>query len=319
MFLAGRPSFRQSLDVRFLGLIVVVLLAAKSAIAGAAPSNQSNPAFLGIAMVDFAGGCEITGITRCSPAEDFGLRESDLVVGIDGDALVDAKTLPAQRRTSCDVLREKIMDHNPGDVAAFDVRRNGKATTVKVTLSTRADVQHRCFVGQAVPAIEAQDIDNPKREVDLGELRGKTTVLAWFRLERCGSACGSVIDKVADGVRDRIKDETPEVIGITPYNSDPLQTYTKSGGQVQVVASGSRPFPTRSGFGSTLPLLVAEEDDFSQVTLQESDRVQFMVVDCRGIIRFVAPLAPGSEDLEAAIDEVLAAVEQAEHQRQQRR
>ncbi|HUS31309.1 MAG TPA: PDZ domain-containing protein [Kofleriaceae bacterium] len=301
--------------MRSLVSIIVVLLAAGAA--SAAPSTQSNPAFLGIAMVDFAGGCEITGITRCSPAEDGGLRDSDLVVGMDGNALVDPHTAPQQRRSSCDVLREKIMAHAPGDVAAFELRRNGRPATVKVTLSTRADVQHRCFVGQAVPGLETKDIDNPDHEIDLGELRGKTTVLAWFRLDRCIS-CGSVIDKVADGIRDRIKDETPDVIGITAHNSDPLQSTLVSPGQVRVVGS-ARPFPTRSGFGSTLPLLVAEEDEFSQVTLQESDRVQFMVVDCRGIIRFVAPLAPGSEDLEAAVDEVLAAVEQAEHSRTQRR
>jgi hypothetical protein len=132
-------------------------------------------------------------------------------------------------------------------------------------------------------------------------------------MNRC-TGCGAVIDKISDGIRDRIKEEIPAVIGITPYASDQAIL----SGQV-TPASLTSQFPTRTGFGSTLPLLVAEEDDFKKVTLEETDRVQIMVVDCRGIVRFVAPLAPGSEDLEAAIDEVLAAVEQAEHQRTQRR
>ena len=315
MFLAGRPSFRQSLGVRFLGFLVALLVAAKSA--AAAPSNRSNAAFLGIAMNDFAGGCLITNITKCSPAEDAGLRVDDMVMAIDGKPLTDLNATPSARRSACDVLRERILEHTPGDIAAFDLRRVGKHATIKVTLSSRADVQHRCFVGQSLPALEAKDIDNPTREVDLAEQRGKTTVLAWFRLDRC-VGCGKLIDKVSDGIRGRITEETPEVIAITAHDSDPLQsTHSLVAGQHRIVTS-VQPFPKRSAFGSTLPLLVAEEDDFAQLTLQENNRVQFMIIDCRGIVRFVAPLAPDSDDLDAALDEVLAAVEQAEHQRTRR-
>jgi hypothetical protein len=313
MFLAALPSFRQSSGVRFLGSILVLVLAASSAIA--APSNQSNPAFLGIAMQDFAGGCLITNTTKCSPAEDAGIRVDDIVVGMDGQPLVDNTVTPTVRRATCDILRDRIMAHTPGDVATFEVRRGGKATTIKLTLSTRADVQHRCFVGQALPDLETVDIDNPSRDVDLGELRGKTTVLAWFRLNRC-VGCGTVIDKVADGVRDRIKDATPSIIGITTDGVVDPQLVTGGPGRSRVVSSPA--FPKRAHFGSTLPLLVAAEEDFKDYTLQENERVQMMVVDCRGVIRFVSLLAPGSEDLDAAVDEVLAAVEQAEYQRTRR-
>lgn len=316
MFLASRPSFRQSSRVRSLGCLLVLLFAARSATA--APGSQSNPAFLGIAMQDLGGGCLITNVTRCSPAEDAGLREDDVVFAIDGAPLLDSNAPAQARRSTCDVLRERIIAHLPGDVAAFDMRRGNKATTVKVTLSTRADVQHRCFVGQSLPTVVTKDIDAPEREIDLGELRGKTTVLAWFRLDRC-VGCGPLLDKVADGIRDRIKEDTPTVIGVTAYDPDPLRTAVVAGRQRVVTSIAPTTLPTRAGFGSTLPLLVAEETDFSQLTLQETDRVQIMIVDCRGIVRFVAPIAPGSEDLEAAVDEVLAAVEQAEHQRTQRR
>jgi len=297
MILARGPSFRQIHPVRWLSLVVVTVLAAK---ASAAPSASSNPSFLGIEMSDFGGGCSITSVTNCSPAQDAGLRFGDFIVAMDGKPLLDVRSPASQRRPACDVLREQIMAHAPGDVVSYDVRRGPSSVTINATLSTRADVQHRCFVGQSLPSVEAADIDNPTRELDLAELHGKTTVLAWFRLELC-VGCGAVLDRIADGITKRVKSETtPDVIGVT---------YRREGADM----------PKRMGFGSTLPVLVADEKDFRDLTLKESERIQVMVVDCRGIVRFVTPLAPGSEDLQAGLDEVLAAVEQAEYERTQRR
>ena len=47
----------------------------------------------------------------------------------------------------------------------------------------------------------------------------------------------------------------------------------------------------------------------------EDERVFFMVIDGHGVVRFVAPLAPNADDLDAALDDLLAAAEQAEHAR----
>ncbi len=294
--LAFRVGFRQIHRVRWPVSLIVLLFCARAHAAGQA----SKPSFLGIEMTDNGVGCIVNAVTNCSPAQDAGLRFGDFIVAMDGKPLIDVRSTVAQRRPACDVLREQIMQHAPGDVTTYEVHRGGSQTTLKATLSTRADVQHRCFVGQQMPSIEVADIDNHKRESNLSELRGKTTVLAWFRLDRC-VGCGPVFDRIADGINDRIHgDVAPHVVGITPVND------------------GAEP-PKRGGFVPSLPVWLADEEDFRDVTLKESDRIQVMVVDCHGVIQFVAPLAPGSDDLDAAIDEVLAAVEQAEHSRLQRR
>lgn len=290
MDLARLPSFRQSLRVRWLGFLVV-LVSASSASAG----PTSNPSFLGIEMSDMGGACVIQSVTRCSPAQDAGLRFGNLIVAIDG------QSISATMRSPCDLLRDRIMAHTPGDATSFEVRRGGEVATIKAVLSTRADVQHRCFVDQPLASISVTDIDNPKHEITLDEARGRTTVIGFFRLSYC-NGCGKLFDRVADGIAKRLADaETPpRVLGVTMQDDD-------------------RPMPTRAGFGSTVPLAVASRSDFEEVTLKERDRVQFMVVDSRGIVRFVTPIAPDSDDVEAAIDEVLAAAQQAEHARTQRR
>lgn len=295
MILAFDPSFRQIHRVRWLAPLLVLLFAAR---AGA--STASNPAFLGIEMTDSGAGCIVNAVTNCSPAQDAGLRFGDFIVAMNGKPLVDVRGPVSQHRPACDVLREQIMQHAPGDVVTYDVHRGGSRVTLKASLSTRADVQHRCFVGQQMPSIEVDDIDNRANDKNLADLRGKTTVLAWFRLERC-VGCGPVFDRIADGIAERVRGDTaPQLVGITPVNED----------------IGP---PKRGGFVPSLPVWLADEKDFRELTLKENDRIQIMVVDCHGVIRFVAPLAPGSDDLDASIDEVLAAVEQAEHLRTQRR
>ena len=275
--------------------LLVVLFAARANAAGPA----SNPAFLGIEMTDSGAGCIVNAVTNCSPAQDAGLRFGDFIVAMDGKPLVDVRRPVSQHRPACDILREQIMQHAPGDLVTYEVHRGGSRVTLKAALSTRADVQHRCFVGQQMPSIEVDDIDNRANDGNLAELRGKTTVLAWFRLDRC-VGCAAVFDRIADGISERVGEGAPRLVGITPVNED----------------LGP---PKRGGFVPSLPVLLANEADFRELTLKESDRIQIMVVDCHGVIRFVAPLAPGSDDLNATIDEVLAAVVQAEHLRTQRR
>ena len=295
MELAFRGRFRQIHRVRWLASLIVLLFCARAHAAGPA----SNPSFLGIEMTDSGMGCSIDSVTNCSPAQDAGLHFGDFIVAMDGKPLVDIRTSSGMQPQPCSALRDRILQHSPGDVVTYDVQRGASIAKLKVTLSTRADVQHRCFVGKQPPAIDLIDIDDHTRESSLRELRGKTTVLGWFRLNRC-SGCGAVFDRITDGIDERVHaDIAPQVVGITPY-------------------SENVDLPKRGGLIPSLPLWLAEERDFSDVTLRESDRIQVMVVDCHGVIQFVAPLAPGSEDLDATIDEVLAAVEQAEYSRTRR-
>jgi hypothetical protein len=50
-------------------------------------------------------------------------------------------------------------------------------------------------------------------------------------------------------------------------------------------------------------------------TLFENERVHFMVVDCRGDVQFIAPIAPDDDDLDASLDNLFAAAEQAQRAR----
>ncbi|NVB84326.1 MAG: PDZ domain-containing protein [Kofleriaceae bacterium] len=279
--------------MRWLGFLAV-LFAASSA--SAAPA--SNPSFLGITMNSIGAVCVVADVTNCSPAQDAGLRFGDAIVAIDGKALFDGTKAP------CDELIERITAHAPGDVTSFDIRRGDEAATIRAVLSTRADVQHRCLVDQPIPSIEVTDLDD-QRTYSLDEVRGTTTVIGWFPISKC-SGCSKVFDLVSEGLAKKLGAENARVLGMTLYELD---------------VDENKKLPTRkgTGFSSTVPLAAASVKDYEELSLREMNRVQFMVVDSRGIVRFVAPIAPDSDDVEAAVDEVLAAAQQAEHARTQRR
>jgi hypothetical protein len=290
MDLAPKASFRQALHVRWSGLVLASVLAST---ASAAPS--SNPAFLGIGMDPLPPlGCSISNITPDSPAEDAGLRFGDVIVAIEG-----ARIFNGPGSQPCNVLRDAIMAHRPGEVVKLDVRRGSSNVVINASLSTRADILHRRLVGKRLMPTELVDLDNTERSVDLADQRGQTSVVGWFSLEGC-VGCGAVFDRVADGIRERLADARPAMFAVTaPSTRGNLQSMRKT-------------------FTSTVPIAIAEQTEFDDLALKDTDRVNFMVIDCRGVVRFVAPIAPGAEDIEAAVDEVLAATEQAEHLRTRR-
>ncbi len=299
MKLALGPSFRQAPHVRRVGLLLALALAVSATGAKAAPP-ASNPAFLGIQMLTRGNaGCEVSGVTRGSSAADAGLRELDLIVSIDGVAT-----------PRCDVLQGEIVSKLPGQVVRLEVRRSERVV-ITATLSTRAEVLHRRLVGQPMESIEASDADDDKRELDLAVTRGKTTVLGWFLLDGC-SGCSAVFDRVADGIAQRLKnvESAPAMLAVTSLPASPA--YALPGVQA---AATTGPLRKRYGFTSTVPLALTSKQAFEELAIDDPLRIHFVVVDCRGIVRFVAPIAPGSDDIDAAVDEVLAAVEQAENSR----
>lgn len=299
MAMATSASFRQIPHVRSAGLLLV---AGFASFASAAPS--SNPAFLGIKMEDHAGGCQVTGVTTGSAAQDAGLREWDLVLAIDG-----------ARTPNCTTLRNQIIANAPGHVIRLDVRRGTEQIVLQAPLSTRAEVLHRRLVGHEMVSTEVIDADD-KRSFDLADTRGKTIVIGWFMIERC-AGCSSVFDRVSDGIKDRLKEaeSPPLVLAISPEPQ-----LTNSIAQLQQgrrFTAATPPASVRKSFSftTTVPLALASDDTFVELAIDDPERIHFMVIDCRGVVRFVAPVAPGSDDIEAAIDEVLAAAEQAEHSR----
>jgi hypothetical protein len=277
-------------------------LLAPAPIATAPPS--SNPAFLGIKMIDRGGGCLVEGVTPGSAAQDAGLREWDLIVAIDSIATAN-----------CTSLRAQIIANLPGHVVRLDVRRGTDKIVVHAPLSTRAEVLHRRLVGHNMESADVIDADDDKRSYDLGETRGKTTVIGWFMIERC-AGCSAVFDRVADGIAKRLEgsDNAPFVLAVTP-RPQPSNTIAMAP-QAQLVMP---PVRKSYSFTTTVPLALATDATFEELAIDDPDRVHFTVIDCRGVVRFVAPIAPGSDDIDAAVDEVLAAAEQAEHLRTLRR
>lgn len=253
---------------------------------------MSNPAFLGIGLEDAGptGPCMVKSITKGSGAQEAGLREHDFVTALDGVAT-----------PNCDALRSSIVTHPAGDRIRLDVRRFNPAAklSINVTLSSRADILHRRFVGQPLELGEPVDIDDAKRTYDLGDVRGVTSVIGWFMLDRC-TGCSQLFERVSDAIAARKLERPPFMLAVT--------------------AAGLRGDPKqyRSSYVSRVPLAIADEQALNDFALNDGERVSFMVIDCRGVVRFVTPIAADADDLEASVDEVLAAVDQAEHARTRR-
>lgn len=256
--------------------------------ASQAAPRQSNPAFLGIQMTDGPDGCVIEGVTAGGPASDARAEIGDTILAFD--------TIPLAQPRPCDQLVANITTHAPNDRIRMDVERNTVHRTLSVTLSTRADVLQK-RVGRRVGTTDLIDVDDPRHHYDLSD-RGKTTVVGWFT-DRC-SGCARVFDRVADGLKDRSKTNV-FVLAVMPRgNKEQLDDLRKS-------------------FNSPVALAVADNDTFTALAMDEQDRAFFMVIDCKGITRLVTPVAPDSDDLDGAVDEVLAGAEQAEHTRTTRR
>lgn len=302
MDLAPAASFRQIPRVRWLGILLAVLVAAPSARAATA----SDPAFLGIVMDDAPGFCSIQSVTPASPADDAGLQFGDAVFAIDGTSLIQGGGRP------CMFLTSQIVAHRPGDEIKLDIRRGASRVTVKATLSSRGEVLHRRLVGRPMVRTEIENFDDENQSYDLSA-RGKTTVVGWFALQRCAN-CGRVFERIADGLRARLADadSQPSFIAVTSVAMAATSSAARSASARELLASW------RSSFTSSVPLAYADRELFDSLALNESDRMSFMVIDCRGVVRFVAPLAPDADDLDAAVDDILAAVEQAEYQRTRR-
>jgi peroxiredoxin len=278
--------------VRFCGvrrhLLAAILLIAPSA--SAAP--PSNPAFLGIGFKSLNGSgvgpCIVDSVNSGSGAKDAGLRVQDVIVAIDGVQI-----------TNCDTqLSALIIQHQPGDQIRLDIERLGEHVVAQPMLSSRAEVLHRRWVGRALDAVDALDFDDG-HAFDLGDAAGHTTVIGWFDLRQC-TDCTTVLRRVASVLDKARRGSGLRVIAVTPGSLDELKKFSNT------VSVGSQ-------------LAVVPEDFYKQAVFGERERVHFMVVDGRGIVRFVAPIAADADDLDAALDEVVAAAQQAEHARTARR
>jgi hypothetical protein len=267
--------------VRF-GFVAFTLVAAVLS-ARAEIGVQSNPAFLGVGM-DLSRhirGCLIQSVTPDGPAMHAGVQTEDMIVRLDGGDIA-----------SCAELSEAIVAHQPGEVIQVELWRRGETVTVQPMLTTRAELLSKHFVGRALESVDVHELDDGRAYDLADDVVGHTTVLGWFDQAHC-TDCPAALRKVTTKLAARAR--AVRIRAVTSGDVDELQKSTPVVGAPIVVASGTV---------------------FDHATIADVDRrVVFMVVDCRGVVRFVVPIAADGDDTAATIDELLAAVQQAEHAR----
>ena len=273
--------------MRWLGLLFVL-------VASTAHAKSSNPAFLGVQMDDIggrgAGPCRVSGVTKDSAAESAGLQASDIFVTMDGRVI-----------SNCDMLVAAIQAKTPGDVVRLVVTRSGAHATINATLMSRDEILRKRFGGLPVPSTRLVRVDD-KAEVDLSGLRRQTTIVGWYPTSCDG--CDTIFSTVAKWSRD----EKHAHAKLTPIK---VAAATAGDLRMRRTVKDNLEALKHEGTKLDVPLLVADAETYEQFAIGDGDRVQFMVIDCRGIVQYAVPVVPSSEDADAVLDELFAAAEQA--------
>ena len=276
-----------SLVLRPTAIAMAVLCAAVPASA----NKASNPAFLGIGMDD-TGGVGVRGTGPCtimSIEVGSGAEAAMLQVG-DAFERVDARPI-----SSCDALVALITSKAPGTVIQIEVRRRAQPVKLKAELLTRDEILRRRLVGQPVPPAELLRVGDGAL-VELGAVK-RATIVGWFPTSCAG--CDGLLGAVARWSRERTERRAP--IGVVAATADIglRRSASENLEQLKLVQRSL-----------DLPLLAADFDTYSRFAMSDRDRVHFMVIDCRGVVQYVAPIVPDAEDTGAMLDELYAAAEQ---------
>jgi hypothetical protein len=270
--------------------IVVVMTAAGAADA----SGRADPAFLGANMADqpypLAGrpvaprlACVVQPVAD-SPAAAAGVASGDIVLAIDGVAITHG----------CNQLAAAIVSHQPGDDITLAIDRANHQLTLHATLLTRAEALARRFVGRALGSVPVTDVEQA-RDFDLADLRGETRVLVWLTAGGC-AGCEALVGHLEAALAKRAGGLAPHMLGVTF-------------GDIGELAK------SRVAAHLGIPVAVADPTFFEKAAFRERDRAYIMVVDCKGVVRFVSPIVPEGDDVDAAIDDIVAAVDQSDHAR----
>jgi membrane-associated protease RseP (regulator of RpoE activity) len=275
----------QILGVRWVGLIVC--LAASTAMAS---PRSSNPAFLGIRMQD-AGGrgpCMIEGATHESPAEIAGLRSGDLVLTVDGKPI-----------GTCSVLLDEITAHAPGDAVQIKVQRLGAAVVTQVQLTTRDALLHK-VIGKPMVATDLVGVEDGTT-YDLSSPHGRMAIIGLYN-PACVD-CASLFTKFLDWSREKARKGGPQALVLAVSAGESIRDLK--------VLQNSLDVPLATG-EFLVPGQDPDSSPFSrELVISDRDRLGVMVIDGRGIVQYVGPIAPNSEDTEAVLDELFAVADQA--------
>jgi PDZ domain len=287
-------GFARLTAVRFAGTIAAVMLSLCAALPASA-NKASNPAFLGVGMEDSggargAGPCTITSVEPGSGAEAASLQPGDVFDRLDGTPIL-----------SCDALVSQITARTPGTIIQLEMRRREQPLKLKAELLTRDEILRRRLVGQPLPQADLLRVEDGAR-VDLGAVK-RTTIVGWFPMS-CGG-CDAVLGAVARWSRDRERDRDRKD---RRAPVDVLAVTTELSGRRSAAELREPLRPVQRALD--VPLLAADLDDYTRFAVKDIDRVYFMVIDCRGVVQYVAPIVPNTDDTSAVLDELYAAAEQ---------
>ena len=274
--------------MRWVGIVSVVL-ASSASIALAAP-RSSNPAFLGIQMQDSGGRgpCLIESATRESPAEAAGLRGGDLVITVDKKAIAN-----------CSVLLDEITAHAPGEWVEIKVQRLSTSVTVRVQLTTR-DALLQKVIGKPMPETNFVGVEDGTT-YDLSALHGRMAIIGLYN-PACVD-CASLFPKFLEWARDKTRKGGPSVLVLAVAAGESLRDLK--------VLQKSLDVPLAVGDFVT-SMHDPERSPFSRdLVIFDRDRLGVIVIDGRGIVQYIGPIAPNSDDTEAMLDELFAAADQA--------
>lgn len=269
--------------------MLVLLGALLASSASRAAPRRSNPAFLGIGMDPSTGrnACLVDMATRDSPAAEAGLRGGDLILAIDSVATPD-----------CSVLLDQITTRAPGDVVQIKLSRFGKAMLVKVQLTTRDALMHKA-IGKPMSAIRLVGVDDDTA-YDLSALQGRVAIIGLYN-PACID-CGALFDRFLSWSRDKAR----------KGGAQPLVLAVNAGDAAHDLAALQKSLD--------VPLLTVESTSRDGVAsalftrdlvLADHYRLGVLVIDGRGIVQYIGPVAPNSDDTEAVLDELFAVADQA--------
>jgi hypothetical protein len=278
------PGVRRS--GRFHGVRWGLLLVCLGATTVAAAPRASNPAFLGIEMRNSGGPdpCVVRAAIPDGPAELAGMRGGDVVVAFDGAAIA-----------TCDALLGEITNHAPGDVVAVRIQRAGAARTLQVQLTTRDALLGR-VLGKPVGSTHLVAVDGGA-VYDLSALHGQIAIIALYN-----PACVECVGLLARlGAWARAKARRggagPLVLALPPREAPDDLRALQRGLDVPLV-TGELGEREGSLFGREL-------------VMSDRERLGVVLVDGRGTVQYLGPIAPGSDDADAMLDELFAVADQA--------
>ncbi len=265
------------------GLVVMMAFAAPAL----ASPKSSDPAFLGISMRDVSptGPCQVDQVTHGSGAEAAGLLQHDTVLAFDR-AHID----------TCQSLLEAVTSHERGEWVTVDVVGfDGQPRILKVQLPSRGEILQRRWVGKRLDGVDLATANDLAERYDLEGTHNRATIVGWFA-PQC-TDCAYVFNKLAARPDERNAKAPPALaVAVTSFEN-PTQSTPDEAKRLQK--------------GISVPLAVGSAEAFRTLTLSDPERITFMVLDCRGLVQYVAPIAPNSDDLDAALDELYAAADQA--------